>query len=222
MPTTSRNPDTLSHPPEEKQPRRRRRKEARPGEIISAGLEEFADKGFAAARLEDVARRAGIAKGTIYRYFSSKEDLFEAALNARLTPVLGGLDSMVDSFPGTTEELLRAAIARLHKALFEDGLHVLMRIIITEGNRFPDVAENYHRTVISRGRAMLARVVERGIARGEFSPSAATDLPVVLAAPAVMAIVWKMVFERFDPIPPDRFAEAHADLIVKGLLSRSG
>jgi len=64
--------------------------------------------------------------------------------------------------------------------------------------------------------------VERGIARGEFSPSAATDLPVVLAAPAVMAIVWKMVFERFDPIPPDRFAEAHADLIVKGLLSRSG
>ena len=71
----------------------------------------------------------------------------------------------------------------------------------TEGNRFPDVAENYHRNVISRGRAMLARVVERGIARGEFSPSAATDLPVVLAAPAVMAIVWKMVFERFDPIP---------------------
>jgi AcrR family transcriptional regulator len=222
MPSIPDSPEAPTPPSDDQAPRRRRRKDARPGEIITAGIAEFADKGFAAARLSDVARRAGIAKGTIYRYFSSKEELFEAALGARLTPVLGDLDNVVDSFPGPTEELMRLAIRRLHQALFEDGLHILMRIIITEGNRFPDVAENYHRNVISRGRAMLGRIVERGVSRGEFSPSAATALPVVLGAPAVMAIVWKMVFERFDPIPADRFADAHADLILKGLLARSG
>ncbi|WP_417770359.1 TetR/AcrR family transcriptional regulator [Stappia sp.] len=201
-------------------PRRRRRKEARPGEIIDAGLAEFAENGFAATRLEDVAKRAGIAKGTIYRYFASKEDLFEAALSARLTPFFDDVSGMVDSFPGSSENLVRAALPRIYKALFEDGLHVLMRIIITEGGRFPAIAELYHRRVISRGQAVLAALVRRGVERGEFRRSALTDLPIVIVAPAVMTIVWKMTFDRFDPVETERFLAAHVDMVLGGLLER--
>ena len=201
-------------------PPRRRRKEARPGEIIDAGLAEFAENGFAATRLEDVAKRAGIAKGTIYRYFASKEDLFEAALSARLTPFFDDVSGMVDSFPGSSEDLVRAALPRIYKALFEDGLHVLMRIIITEGGRFPAIAELYHRRVISRGQAVLAALVRRGVERGEFRRSALTDLPIVIVAPAVMTIVWKMTFDRFDPVETERFLAAHVDLVLHGLLER--
>jgi AcrR family transcriptional regulator len=201
-------------------PRRRRRKEARPGEIIDAGLAEFAENGFAATRLEDVARRAGIAKGTIYRYFASKEELFEAALSARLTPFFDDVSGMVDAFPGSSEDLVRAALTRIYKALFEDGLHVLMRIIITEGGRFPAIAELYHRRVISRGQAVLAALVRRGVERGEFRRSALTDLPIVIVAPAVMTIVWKMTFDRFDPVETERFLAAHVDLVLEGLLAK--
>lgn len=206
--------------PGEDRPARRRRKEARPGEIIAAGLAEFAANGFAATRLEDVARRAGIAKGTIYRYFASKEELFEAAVIDRLSPVLGNLDALVDSFPGTAEELLRMAIARLHQALFQEGREVLLRILITEGARFPQMVETYHRTVIARGKALLARIVARGIEEGSFAPSAATTLPVTLVSPAVMAVVWRMLFEHIDPVPAEAFAAAHADLVLDGLRAR--
>ncbi|MBC2860104.1 TetR/AcrR family transcriptional regulator [Stappia sp. 28M-7] len=199
---------------------RRRRKEARPGEIIDAGLQEFAENGFAATRLEDVAKRAGVVKGTIYRYFSSKEELFEAALASRITPFFDDVAGLVAAYPGSSEELVRTALPRIYKALFEDGLHVLMRIIITEGGRFPAIAELYHRRVISRGQEVIAALVRRGVERGEFRRSALTDLPIVVVAPAVMTIVWKMTFDRFEPIETRRFLAAHVDMVLEGLLAK--
>lgn len=200
---------------------RRRRKEARPAEIIEAGLAEFAEKGFAAARLEDVAGRAGVAKGTIYRYFPSKEALFEAALLSRTGPVLDGLDGMIDAFPGSSAELLRTLLTRVYGQLVASDLHILMRMIIAEGPRFPAIAEAYHRSIIAKGRAILGRVVARGVTRGEFREGAAADLPIVAVAPALMAAIWRSTFERFDPIPPDRFLAAHLDLVLNGLLRPS-
>ncbi len=199
---------------------RRRRKEARPAEIVEAGLLEFADKGFAAARLEDVATRAGIAKGTIYRYFESKEALFEAALLSRAMPVLDGVEAAVDTFPGSSEDLLRLLITRIHAELVGSDLHILLRVIIADGVRFPAISEAYYHRILSKGRALLRRIVERGVARGEFEAGAAADLPMVAIAPALMAAIWRMTFDRYDPIVPERFLAAHLDLVLNGLRKR--
>jgi AcrR family transcriptional regulator len=199
---------------------RRRRKDARPAEIIDAGLLEFAEHGFAGTRLEDVAARAGIAKGTIYRYFESKEALFEAAVLSRLTPVIDGVEAMVDAFPGSSADLLRLMLARIYQEILGSDVPVLIRIIISEGARFPAISEAYHRRIVAKGKALLGRIVARGVARGEFRAGAATELPIVAMAPAIMAAVWRMTFDRFESIAPERFLAAHHDLNQHGLLER--
>ncbi|HEX2556465.1 MAG TPA: TetR/AcrR family transcriptional regulator [Microvirga sp.] len=209
-----------TQPADQKRPRRRR-KEARPAEIVEAGLLEFSEKGFAAARLEDVAARAGIAKGTIYRYFESKEALFEAALLSRVTPMLDGVEAAVDAFPGSSEDLLRLLLTRIYEDMVGSDLHVLLRVIIADGARFPTISEAYYRRILSKGRSLLRRIVERGIARGEFRSGAVADLPMVVVAPALMAAIWRMTFARYESIPPERFLAAHLDLALHGLLERA-
>ena len=199
-------------------PPRRRRKDARPAEIIDAGLREFAEKGFAGARLEDVARRAGIAKGTIYRYFADKEALFLAAARARVVPVFVDADAFVEAFAGSTRELLRLIVTQIYGRLVETDLRVLIRIVLAEGAIFPSLTEHYHREAIVRGRRLLDRIVARGIARGEVRPGPAADLPIVIVAPAIVASIWKMAFDRLDPIATERFLAAHLDLVCEGLL----
>lgn len=197
--------------------KRRRRKQARPGEIIEAGLEAFGEAGFAATRLEEVARRAGIAKGTIYLYFDSKESLFEAAMRSRIAPVLDEAGGLIDVFPGSTHDLLRILIGTVYARVVDSDARVLIRIIIAEGGRFPALTELYHREVVSKGRRFLESIVARGLERGEFRPGPAADLPIVLFAPILMAAFWKMVFEPYDPIATERFLAAHLDLIFNGL-----
>jgi AcrR family transcriptional regulator len=199
---------------------RRRRKQARPGEIIEAGLLEFGESGFAATRLEDVAKRAGIAKGTIYLYFDSKEALFEAAVRSRLGPVLDEASALIGAFPGPTLDLIRMLVPIIYAKLVDSDARILVRIILSEGVRFPAITELYYREVVSKGRAFLARIVERGVARGEFRAGPLTDLPIVLLAPVLMAALWKMTFDRYDPIATERFLAAHLDLLVNGLVKR--
>jgi AcrR family transcriptional regulator len=197
---------------------RRRRKEARPAELIEAGLQEFARHGFAATRLEDVARRAGVAKGTIYVYFKDKEALFLAAVRSRVTPVFAEITGFVDAFPGTTRDLLQLLIGTVHRQLVGSDLKVLMRIIIAEGERFPVLTEHYYGEIISKGRALLERIVARGIARGEVREGPLADLPLVVMAPAIMAAIWRMTFDRYAPISSEAFLAAHLDLVFHGLL----
>lgn len=196
---------------------RRRRKEARPGEIVEAGLLEFAENGFAGARLEDVAARAGVVKGTIYRYFDSKEALFEAAVKSRVSVVLDDVEALIDGFPGPTEDLLRLVVTEMHKSMAEPDVQTIMGIILSEGRRFPAIAEYYHRNTVSKGMALLGRVLQRGVARGEFRDGAAADFPIAVAAPAIVAALWRQMFERFEPIASDRFLAAHLDLLLHGL-----
>jgi AcrR family transcriptional regulator len=197
---------------------RRRRKEARPVELVEAGLQEFAIHGFAAARLDDVARRAGVVKGTIYRYFPDKEALFLAAVRSRITPVFDEISGFVDAFPGSTRDLLTLILETIHRQLVNSDLRVLVRIIIAEGERFPALTELYYRETVSKGRALLERVVARGIARGEVREGAAADLPIVIVAPAIMAAIWRMTFDRHAPISAEAFLAAHLDLVFNGLL----
>ncbi len=164
-----------------------------------------------------VAARAGVVKGTIYRYFSDKDELFEAAIRSRAAPVFGHVEALIDAFPGSSEDLLKAVFQRLYQNMFTTDLNVLMRIIISEGGRHPKIAEHYYTQSISKGRALLGKIIARGVERGEFRRGPASDLPMIILAPAIMAMVWKMTFDRFDPIEADRFMAAHIDLVFNGL-----
>ncbi len=199
---------------------RRRRKEARPAELIEAGLAEFAARGFAATRLEDVAKRAGVAKGTIYRYFDSKEALFLAAMRSRVTPLLDEISGFIDAYPGTTRELLTLVFSMAHQNLVNSDTRTLMRVIISEGEAFPALTAHYYSESVAKGRALLERIVARGLARGEVRPGAAADLPIVLMAPAIMAAVWRMTFDRHAPVAPEAFMASHIDLICEGIMIR--
>lgn len=197
--------------------RRQRRKDARPAEIIEAGMQEFAEHGFALTKLENVATRAGIAKGTIYRYFESKEALFEAAIKRHAGPVFDDIERVVEMFPGTAESLLRAVIMQIYKELFSSNIHILMRIIIAESGRFPAIAEFYHRESITRGQKLLGLIIQRGIDSGEFHKGAIAQLPMIIVSPAIMAAVWKMTFDKVQPIPNEAFLAAHLELVLGGL-----
>jgi AcrR family transcriptional regulator len=201
--------------------RRQRRKDARPAEIIEAGMQEFAEHGFSQTKLDDVATRAGIAKGTIYRYFESKEALFEAAIKSRAGPVFDDVERVIELFPGSSESLIKTVIPQMYRELFSSDRHILMRIMIAESGRFPAIAEFYHRETIARGQKVLELIIQRGIARGEFRDGPIAQLPMIIVAPAIMAAVWKMTFDTVQPIAPETFLAAHMDLVLNGLLDHS-
>lgn len=203
-----------------KRPPRRRRKEARPGEIIDAGLKEFSQNGLAATRLEDVAKRAGIAKGTIYRYFDSKEDLFVAAIRSRIVHSMNDVHIAIDHFEGPTDELLRMVLGKIYSEFIGTDTSALMRILISEGNRFPNLVKLYHAEAISKGMSILTRIVERGVSRGEFRDGPAIAEPRILIAPAIMAALWHSTFQVHDPLPIERFIEAHIDTLLYGLMRK--
>ncbi len=200
-------------------PRRKRRKAARPAEIIEAALQEFAANGYAATRLEDVARRAGVAKGTIYLYFDGKQALFMAVVRSFASPTFDMLGGLVDSYPGTAGDLLRELFRILHMKFVNSEMRSIMKIMIAEGEKFPELTEFYYRENVSRALPIMKRIVDRGIASGEFRKGAVADLPQVIVAPAIMAALWKMTFEPYAPIEPERFYEAHVDLVLNGLLA---
>ena len=196
---------------------RRRRKTARPGEIVAAAFAEFAEKGYASTRLIDVARRAGIAKGTIYLYFDTKEELFEAAVRAEVVSVLTEVESMIDAFEGASDILLQMFVTKAYRDLMDSHARILMRIIIGEGHLFPELRELYFNTVISRGMRVVDRIVERGIERGEFRDGPVREYPRLVMAPVLMASIWQMSFSEFSAIDVDRYMAAHLDLLLNGL-----
>lgn len=199
--------------------RRRRRKDARPAEIIDAALVEFAQRGFAAARLEDVAARAGVSKATIYVYFKDKKALFEGCMRAKVSPVVADAEKLIDAFPGTTESMMRILIPMIYKNLMQSEVRELLRIVVSESGNFPFLAELHHRESVSKGKAIMEKIVARGIARGEFRAGAYAELPMVIAGPAVMSMLWTILFQRFDPIDLESAAKAHVDLILNGILN---
>ena len=196
----------------------RRRKEARPAEIVDAARAEFITKGFAAARIDDVAARAGVSKGLVYVYFPSKEALFEAVIRAAVVPILDTVAAMIEAdaeTPAPTQ--LRMMISTVYRELVLTERRRLLQLIIAEGSRFPEIARFYHAEMISKARALLRKVIERGVARGEFRPSTITDYPEIIAAPALIAAIWKLLFEPFEPVDTDAFMAAHLEAVLRML-----
>lgn len=196
---------------------RRRRKDARPGEIIDAAMESFVEQGYTATRLEDVAERAGIVKGTIYRYFDSKEALFEAVVHAKLTPIVKETRSMTDVFEGSSAELLTWFLKRVYQELVSTDRRGLMRLMIAEGYRFPKLVEIFERATLWAGREVVLAILRRGVESGEFRKCPVMEQPDVIMGPALLAGVWKMVFEQVRPMDTEAFRDAHIELMLKGL-----
>ena len=201
---------------------RRRRKEQRPGEIIEAAILEFARRGFAATRLDDVAEKAGVTKGTIYFYFKDKEDLFKAAARSSLEPALNEIEALGAHFEGSAEELLRVHLSALYSKLVTNPRAAqILRLIIAEGPQFPELVEFYYLEIISRGIAILKRVLERGVARHEFRRTGAVDFPQTVFAPALAALIWNLLLGKHHPLDFDAYARTHLDLVLNGLKIKS-
>ncbi|MFL5069973.1 MAG: TetR/AcrR family transcriptional regulator [Xanthobacteraceae bacterium] len=188
---------------------------ARREAILAAALDEFSLQGFAAARLDDVARRAGVAKGTIYLHFRDKETLFQELIRSVLSPFVGTLeialrrDVPVRVIVGEVVELF---VTQVYSTRRKD----VIRLILSEGSRFPNLAEFYYREVLSRIMAAVRDLMRRAVARGEIKGDAAVRFPQLVGAPAVVAILWSSLFEKFEPLDVRAFMHAHLDLLFTG------
>jgi len=202
--------------------RTRRRKDARPAEIIAAGISEFAQYGFERARLDRIAKAAGISKGTIYLYYDSKEALFLAAAEEHVITVMAENENVLETFEGTTSEMLTKLLQSVYQRFVEGEAQALFRILITEGDRIPDVVASYHAMTIKRGATLLRRILERGVARGEVSDSAILANPQVVIAPAIFFALHNMMFRKSGKLEFESFFEAHINLVLYGVLRRDG
>lgn len=188
--------------------------------ILAAALEEFYAQGFATARLDAIAERAGIGKGTIYLYFDSKEALFEAAVRSVILPVLEKIERLAGTPQTSAADILKTVITTLYREVIGTEKRRLLRLFIAEGPRFPRLLAFYHGEVISRGMTMIRGILAYGVARGEFRPSPAMDVPQVVIGPAMVGAIWKMLFDELEPLDLDALCKAHLDVMLNGLLQR--
>lgn len=197
----------------------RRRKGARPSEILEAALAVFAERGYAATRMDDIARRAGVTKGTIYLYFDSKDDVFETLVRESIGMTLGNLVAEADRFNGSAAELLRAILRGIGDFLRTSDRVVLPKIIVAESGNFPALAEFYRHEVIDRGLALLQTVVAKGIAQREFRNVATEHVARLCIAPLLLAAIWRTTFADQDEAPYDidGLIETHIDVLLRGL-----
>jgi AcrR family transcriptional regulator len=208
---------------EQRSPTRwRRRKEARPDEILAAALASFAERGFAATRLEDVAARAGISKGTLYLYFNSKEELFKAVVRATLVPNIERVEALAASFDGPSALLLERLLLTI-AGVVGSRLGAIPKLVIAEAGNFPDLARFYLAEVVRRGLRLIGTILRRGIERGEFRPVDVDHTVFCVIAPMLIAALWKNSLEAHDDAALDTQAlvEAHLDLLLRGLETRA-
>lgn len=202
---------------------RRRRKDARPSELTAAALELFVDKGFAATRLDDVAARAGVSKGTLYLYFDSKEALFKAVIEEGIVPTLAAAELQLAGHSGSSVDLLRKLLFGWWEHIGGTRLAGVPKLIVSESRNFPELAQYYHDKVIVRGRALLRSVLQRGIASGEFRALDVETAIDVIIAPLLMLVIWRfsLCFCGRE-IDPETYLETHFDLLVHGLRPQKG
>ena len=198
--------------------RRARRKSARPIEIIEAALHLFAERGFAATKLEDVAAAAGIGKGTIYLYFATKEDLFRAVVRQAVVPNLEAAVALAADPTLTTAELLRL-LAERFLVMLDSDLTAIPKLIVSETGNFPALAQFYAEEVALKGMAMIRGILARGVEGGEFRPIDLDGALPLFSAPFLLLALWKHSLGRHTAVrfDPRAVVEAHLDILLRGL-----
>ena len=202
----------------------KRRKAARPQEILDAALGVFARKGFARTRMDDIAQQAGVTKGTIYLYFDSKEAVFKRLIAESIGSTLGQVIAQADRFEGSSRDLMRMVLTAIGHFILTSDRVVLPKIIIAEAGNFPEMVRFYRTEIIDKGLAALGRVIVRGIARGEFRPVPSEHVARLCIAPLLLGAFWRTTFAQFDTEPYDYegLIGTHLDILLRGLAADEG
>jgi AcrR family transcriptional regulator len=199
----------------------RRRKDARPQELLEAAFSVFVEKGFADARLDDIAAKAGVSKGTVYLYFDSKEAIFRAIIGQVADEKLEMLSQLVEAHQGSFAALIRQLAQMMAAQISMPPLVHFPRLIIGESRRFPELAAFYLETAISRGRKVIMRIIERGQETGEFRPIPARHAAHLFISPMLFVPIYTSTFAQHDPEPfdLDGHVAAHLDIFLGGICS---
>jgi AcrR family transcriptional regulator len=201
------------------QPKWQRRADARPQEILDAAYRVFTEKGFVAARMDDIAQAAGVTKGTVYLYFDSKETVFKALIVGAFSERFDRLTALLADFDGSCGELLAQVLRALGEFVATSDRIGLPKIVIGEIGRFPEIAKFYRHEVIGRGMKLWEAILKRGTARGEFREVPIEHAIRLCSAPILLAAIWRTTFAQFDEQPYDiaGLIEAHIDMLLRGL-----
>ncbi|GAB5455139.1 MAG: TetR/AcrR family transcriptional regulator [Henriciella sp.] len=197
--------------------RREQQKEEKNKALIDAALAVFSRVGFAAAKMDDVAREAGVSKGTVYLYFDSKEQLFEEMVKANMAPLMTEIAENLARPSPSASERLKSHMRFFYTKILNTNRRQIMRLIMAEGPNFPHLAEFYHANVLSRGQAVIKAIIQQGVDSGEFRHMQGHGLAQNIAAGALVAGIWKLVFDPFQPLDLDAYFDTHVDLILNGL-----
>jgi TetR/AcrR family transcriptional regulator len=212
-------------PDEERAPRRGRRKEARPGELLDAALDLFVEKGFAATRAEEVAARAGVSKGTLFLYFPSKEELFKAVVRENMSGRFAEWRQEFEHFEGPTGDMVRYCMRVWWERIGATRASGLTKLIISEARNFPDIAAFYQQEVVRPGNELIRRILQRGIDRGEFRPMDVEYTAFSIVAPMTFLIMMKhslgACVPQEYPLDPLRYIDTQVDNLLQGLCVRA-
>ena len=212
--------------PDDASPKRERRKEARPGELLDAALDLFVEKGFAATRAEEVAARAGVSKGTLFLYFQSKEELFKAVISENIAGRFTEWNAEFDAFDGSSADMLRYAMNMWWERIGATRASCITKLIISEAHNFPDVTAYYQSVVIQPGHALIRRILQRGVDRGEFAVTDMDHAAYSVIAAMVFLVMSKHSMGACVPagqaLDPRRYIDSQAAIILGGLLVRGG
>ncbi len=204
-----------------RKPRWQRRAEDRPREICTAALDVFAEKGFAAARLDEIARRAGVSKGTLYLYFKDKEDLFRAVVRDTVAPNIEVIRASLAGAEMTFTEVIRLFLPRFAEITGRVPVGAVAKMVIGESRNFPELAKVWHDHVASKAIGMIAELIERAQARGEVRPGDPRLHAFTLMGPMVLGLLWR---ETLQPaggavLDLEALARQHAESVLGGLLT---
>ena len=201
--------------------KRERRKEARPGELLAAALDLFVEKGYAATKAEEVARHAGVSKGTLFLYFASKEELFKAVVRDNIAGRFPEWNAELEAFSGSTAELLRHFMTMWWARVGATKASGITKLMMSEASNFPELAAFYQQEVIEPGYELIRRILQRGVDRGEFRPIDMTYGVYIVLAPMIFLMTWKHSLGACAGAPealvPEDYLAAQVDTILHGL-----
>jgi AcrR family transcriptional regulator len=199
---------------------RARRKAQRPGEILEAAFGAFAERGFAATRMEDIAARAGVTKGAIYCYFETKERLFEEMVDHFSRNILSDAGAMLAAAQGSCAEKLKAYLVYMYKRCAQDRYgREMIRFMVSEGRHFPQIVEHHYRDFFAPAMRMISELLAAGAASGEFRPQFAKHGAEIVVAPSVFLTLMGLIFEQSLEIDEEAYIALHTDLLLNGLMT---
>jgi AcrR family transcriptional regulator len=202
-------------------PKFRRRKADRPDEIVNAALAVFAEKGFAAAKLDDIARRAGVSKGAVYLYFETKEDVFRAVVERAISPNVGLIQAMAASHPGPLADLLQGVTGHIAGLVEATPLGGVLKMVVGEARNFPELARVWHDELVSQALGAMTVAITNAQARGEVKPGDPRAYALQVIAPLLVGVLWRETFVPIGAQPFDLPAlmRQHLDTLLRGMLT---